>query len=64
MVDASRDFDFRSLLQDAVDRLRAHETKETANSVYIEDKTLVGLIDLTRDLLEVFISTVKYPELV
>ena len=64
MVDESQDFDFRSLLQDAVDRLRVHETQETANSVYREDKTLVGLIDLTRDLLEVFINNVKYPELV
>ena len=64
MVDESQDFDFRSLLQDAVDRLRVHETKETANSVFLEDKTLVGLIDLTRDLLEVFINNVKYPELV
>ena len=57
------EFDFRSLLKESVGRLKAHESREEANRVYIEDKTLVGLLDLTRDLLEVFISNVPYAEL-
>ena len=64
MADENQDFDFKSLLKDSVERLKKHESQEKANTAYLEDKTLVGLIDLTRDLLEVFVNTVEYPELI
>jgi hypothetical protein len=62
MSEQEPEFNFNSLLKDAVQRLTLHESTEEANRTYKQDHTLVGLLELTRNLLEVYIATVPYEE--
>ena len=52
------------MLVESLGRMKAHESSEKEGTSITDDKTLVGLINLNIDLLEVYITNSSYEELV
>ena len=55
--------DLTGLLSETLGRLRSYQSTETLNSI-LEDKTLLGYLNLTRELMMIHIGSVPYEDVV
>jgi hypothetical protein len=63
MSEFSDELDLKALLYKAIDLLKKHKSSEFHKQYVVADNTLVGLITLSRHLIEVFIKNSTYEEL-
>ena len=63
MSEFSGELDLNSLMYQAIDLLKKHKSTEIHKQYVVADNTLVGLITLSRHLIEVFIKNSTHEEL-
>ena len=49
---------------ESLGRMKAHESTEREGTTVTDDKTLIGLIHLNNDLLDIYIENSSYDEIV
>ena len=64
MSEFSGELDLKALMYQAIDLLKKHKSTEIHKQYVVADNTLVGLITLSRHLIEVFIKNSTYEELI
>ena len=63
MSEQSSELDLKALLFEAISLLKKHKSSEVYKQYIVADSTLVGLNELSRNLIEVFIKNSTYEEL-
>ena len=61
---AGQSLDLKTILVEAFNRMKSHESTEKEETTVAEDSTLVGHINLNLDLLEAFFEQASYPDIV
>jgi hypothetical protein len=57
--DAQKSFDLRLVLETVIGRMRSHVSNEV-NSVWDNDRTLIGYITIAKELLAIYAESVEY----
>ena len=60
MVDIEDNLDLKALLYQSIDLFKKHKSNEVYKAYIVSDNTLVGLTELSRHLIEVFIKNSTY----